>query len=128
MGLEVYADADYAVKASNRRSMQEISVTLGGTVVSHASKAQHVVSLSTSKTEYNAAGEKLNPGLMEDIKGAEMPAIIRKSALVYHEAVRKFNTGGIWQALLSRICEERDKLQFSTTLCTTTNTCWRVYL
>ena len=30
---------------------------MGGTVVSHAGKTQHVVSLSTSETEYIAAGD-----------------------------------------------------------------------
>ena len=48
MGLEVYADADYADKATDRRSVFGIAVTLGSTVVTHASKIHHVVSLSTS--------------------------------------------------------------------------------
>ena len=54
LGLEVYADADYADKANDRRSVSGIAVTLGGTVVSHASKTQHVVSLSTLEAEYIA--------------------------------------------------------------------------
>ena len=37
--------------------MSGIAVTLGGTVVSPASKTQHVVSLSTSEEEYIAAGD-----------------------------------------------------------------------
>ena len=37
--------------------MSGIAVTLGGTVVSHASKTQHVVSLSTSEAEYITAGD-----------------------------------------------------------------------
>ena len=57
LGLEVYADADYADKANDRRSVSRIAVTLGGTVVSHASKTQHVVSLSSSKAEYIMAGD-----------------------------------------------------------------------
>ena len=57
LGLEVYADADYADKANDRRSVSGITVTLGGTVVSHASKTQHVVPLSTSEAEYIAAGD-----------------------------------------------------------------------
>ena len=56
LGLEVYADADYADKANDRRSVSGITVTLGGTVVNHASKTQHVVPLSTSEAEYIAAG------------------------------------------------------------------------
>ena len=55
--LEVYADADYADKANDRRSVSGIAVTMGGTVVSHASKTQHVVSLSTSEAEYIATGD-----------------------------------------------------------------------
>ena len=45
LGLEAYADADYTDKANDRRSMSGIAVTSRGTVVSHASKTQHVVSL-----------------------------------------------------------------------------------
>ena len=37
--------------------MSGIAVTLGGTVVSHASKTQHVVALSTSEADYIAAGD-----------------------------------------------------------------------
>ena len=47
----MYADANYADKANDRRSMSGISVTLGGTAMSHASKIQRVVSLSTSEEE-----------------------------------------------------------------------------
>ena len=38
LSLNVYADADYANKENDRRSVSGIAVTLGGTVVSHASK------------------------------------------------------------------------------------------
>lgn len=58
--------------------------------------------------------EKLNPGLMDEIKEDEMPKIIRKSALAYHDAVQRYSTGDIWQALPSRIREEKKKLQYST--------------
>ena len=58
--------------------------------------------------------EKLNPSLENDIKENEMPKIIRKSALAYQEAVQKFSGGDIWQALPSRIREEKKKLQYST--------------
>ena len=54
LGLEVYADADYADKANDRRSMSGIAVALGGIIVCHASKTQHVVSSSTSEAEYIA--------------------------------------------------------------------------
>ena len=51
LGLEVYANADYADKANGGRSVSEIAATFGGSVVSHASKTQHVVSLSASEAE-----------------------------------------------------------------------------
>ena len=40
-----------------------IAVTFGGTVVSHASKTQHVVSLSTLEGEYIAAGDGVKEAL-----------------------------------------------------------------
>ncbi|CAM9560755.1 unnamed protein product [Ascophyllum nodosum] len=51
LGLEMYADIDYANRANGRRSVSGIAVTLEGAVVSHASKIQHVVSLSISEVE-----------------------------------------------------------------------------
>ncbi len=57
---------------------------------------------------------QLNPGLMDEIKDNEMPQIIRKSTLAYHEAVQKFSSGDIWQALPPRIRDEKKKLQYST--------------
>ena len=61
--LAVYADADYAEKENDRRSVSGIAVTLGGTAVSHASKTQRVVSLSTSEAEYIAAGDGVKEAL-----------------------------------------------------------------
>ena len=43
--------------------MSGIAVTLGGTVISHASKTQHVVSSSTSEAEYIAAGDGVTEAL-----------------------------------------------------------------
>ena len=63
LGLDVYADADYADKANGRRSVSGITVTLGGIVVSHASKTQHIVSFSTSEAEYIAAGDGVQEAL-----------------------------------------------------------------
>ena len=59
----MYTDTDYADKANDRRSMSGIAVTLGGTVVSHGSKTQHAVSLSTSETKYIAAGDGVKQAL-----------------------------------------------------------------
>ena len=63
LSLNVYADADYASKENDRRSVSGIAVTLGGTVVSLTSKTQRVVSLSTSEAEYIAAGEGVKEAL-----------------------------------------------------------------
>ena len=59
LGLEVYADVDYADEANDRRSVFGIAATLRGTDVSHASKTQHVVSLSTSEVAYIVAGDRV---------------------------------------------------------------------
>ena len=63
LSLNVYADADYANKANDRRSVSGIVVTSGGTVVSHASKTQRVVSLSASDAEYISAGDGVKEAL-----------------------------------------------------------------
>ena len=57
LGLEVYVDTDYTDKANDRRSVFGIAVTFERSVVSHASKTQHVVPWSTSEAEYIAAGD-----------------------------------------------------------------------
>ena len=59
----MYADADCANKGNDRRSVSGIAVTLGGTVVSHASKTQRVVSLSTSEAEHITAGDGVREAL-----------------------------------------------------------------
>ena len=63
LSLNVYADADYTSKENDRRSVSGIAVTLGGTIVSHTSKTQRVVLLSTSETEYVAGGEGVKEAL-----------------------------------------------------------------
>ena len=57
LSLIVYADADYTNKENDMRSVSGTAVTLGGAVVSHASKTQRVVPLSTSEAKYIAAGD-----------------------------------------------------------------------
>ena len=57
LSLNVYADADYANKDNDRRSVPGIAVNLEGIVVSHASMTQRVVSSSTSEADYMAAGD-----------------------------------------------------------------------
>ena len=57
------ADTVHADTANARRSVSGIAVTLGGTVVSHASKTRHVGSLSTSEAECTAAGDGVKEAL-----------------------------------------------------------------
>ena len=59
----MYADEDYANKDNDRCSGSGIAVTLGGTVASHASKTQRVVSLSTPEAEHIAAGDGVKEAL-----------------------------------------------------------------
>ena len=63
LNLNVYTDADCANKENDKRSVSGIAVTLGGTVVSHASKTQRVVSLSASEAECIAAGDGVKEAL-----------------------------------------------------------------
>ena len=59
----MYADADYTDRVNDRCSVSGIAVTLGGSVESHASTTQHVVSLSTSEEKYIAAGDEVKEAL-----------------------------------------------------------------
>ena len=52
--LSLYVDADYADKASDRRSFSDAVVMLGESVLSATSTTQHCTTLSTSEVEcYN---------------------------------------------------------------------------
>ena len=55
--LSVYVDADYANKDNDRRSVSEVAVMVGGTVVNASSTRQHGVTLSTSEEEYVAMSQ-----------------------------------------------------------------------
>ena len=52
--LSLFADADYADRCGDKRSVSGVAVMLGNTVVSASSTTQHCVILSTSETEYAA--------------------------------------------------------------------------
>ncbi|CAB1098368.1 unnamed protein product [Ectocarpus sp. CCAP 1310/34] len=62
LGLAVYVDASYA-DAEDRRSVSGLATTVGGTVISHGSKTQAIVSLSSTEAEYIAAGEGVKEAL-----------------------------------------------------------------
>ena len=60
ISLEIFADADYAnwaSKATNRRSMPGKVIICGGACVCWFSRTQKRVTLSTSKAEYVALGD-----------------------------------------------------------------------
>ena len=54
MKLSLLADADYADKCNDRRSVSVVAAMLGNTAVSASSTMQHCVTLSTSEAEYVA--------------------------------------------------------------------------
>ena len=58
-GLEisVFADANYAKKADNRRPVSGVAVTVGKSSVCWFSSTQKIVTLSTTEAEYVALGD-----------------------------------------------------------------------
>ena len=50
--LSLFADANYADRCNDRRSVSGVAVMLGNTTVSASSTTQHCVTLSTSEAEY----------------------------------------------------------------------------
>ena len=52
--LSFFADADYADRCNDGRSVSGVTVILGNTAVSTSSTTQHCVTLSTSEAEYAA--------------------------------------------------------------------------
>ena len=51
ISLEVFADADYASKAPDRRSVSGVAIVCGGSCVCCFSRTQKCVTLSTSEAE-----------------------------------------------------------------------------
>ncbi|CAB1108043.1 unnamed protein product [Ectocarpus sp. CCAP 1310/34] len=72
LGLAVYVDASYA-DTEDRRSVSGLATTVGGTVLSHGSKTQSIVSLSSTEAEYIAAEDGVKEAfiqVLEDNQGA----------------------------------------------------------
>ena len=57
ISLEVFADADYASKATDRRSVSGGAIMCAGACVCWFSRTQKCVTLSTSEAEYVALGD-----------------------------------------------------------------------
>ena len=62
--LEVFADADYASKATDRRSVSGGLIMCGGARVCWFSRGQKFVTLSTSEAEYAALGDAVKELLL----------------------------------------------------------------
>ena len=75
LNLSVFADANYAEKADDRRSVSGVAVTLGNSVVSWVSSTQEIVTLSTTEAEYVALGD----GVKE--------ALFAKASVIFHRSV-----------------------------------------
>ncbi|CAM9704858.1 unnamed protein product, partial [Ectocarpus sp. 6 AP-2014] len=58
--------------------------------------------------------ENIDPTLLDRLLSAELPGIIRKSAIAYHRAVEDYGDSDIWVSLPPRVIEERNKLMYST--------------
>ena len=54
MKLSLFANADYADRCNDRRSVSGVAVMLGNTAVSASRTTQNCVTLSTSEVEYVA--------------------------------------------------------------------------
>ena len=54
MRLSVFADADYAAAANDRRSLSGVAVMLGGTAIDWKSSTQKCVTTATCEAEYVA--------------------------------------------------------------------------
>ena len=64
ISLEVFADADYASEATDRRSVSGGLVMCGGTSVCWFSRTQKSVTLSPSEAEYVALGDAVKELLL----------------------------------------------------------------
>ena len=62
--LEVFANADYASKATDRRSVSGGAIMCGGACVCWFSRTQKCVTLSTSETEFVALGDAVKELLL----------------------------------------------------------------
>ena len=60
ISLEVFASADYASKATDRRSVSGGAIIHGGASVCWFSRTQNCVTLSTSEAEYVSLGDAVN--------------------------------------------------------------------
>ena len=66
ISLEVFADADYASKASDRRSVSGGVIVCGGPSICWFSRTQKCVTISTSEAEYVTLGDAVKESLFRE--------------------------------------------------------------
>ena len=90
ISLEVFANADYASKATDRRSVSGGAVMCGGACVCWFSRTQKCVTLSTSDAEYVAIGDAVKDLLFLRqvwrfmLPGKGMPCFLRTIRVQYN--------------------------------------------
>ena len=67
LDISVFADANYAEKTDDRRSVSGVAVTIGKSSVSWFSSTQKIITLSTTEAEYVALGDGVKEALF--VKG-----------------------------------------------------------
>ena len=86
ISLEVFADADYASKATDRRSVSSGAIKCGGASVCWLSRTQKCVTLSTSGAEYVALGDAVKEVLfLRQIWGFMLPSKVMPYFLVFED-------------------------------------------
>ena len=73
LDISVFANANYAEKADDRRSVSGVAIIVGKSSVSWFSSTQKIVTLSTTEAEYVALGDGVKKALF--VKGV-LPFII----------------------------------------------------
>ena len=92
--LETYVDAGSAHKAEDRRSVSDVAVCCGGTLVSWFSRTQKCVTLSTTVADYVAMADGVKEALyVRGVLSFLMPGLKPMSISVYED-----NKGVIYSA------------------------------
>ena len=76
LGLVAFADADYASKATDRRSASGGAVTCAGAYVSWSSRIQKCVTVSTTEAEYVALGDTVKEAIFIRYVGSPTGAMM----------------------------------------------------
>lgn len=98
--IEIWSDSDWAGDASTRRSCSGGFIKLGGTTVSHWSKTQSNIALSSGEAELNAAVKGVSEGvgvyeLMNEILNMKMNMELFLDASACRGMVLRQGTGKV---------------------------------